>query len=229
MDSEADRYSSVNAYRSCSDYEEMSNDGNAESRSLSSSPLDHRRFDSQDLEGILIARKEDEHYIGDEGEPSSSIYADSGLDPADEPVDFENNGLLWLPPLPEDGEEETDEDLLDDDEEFGNSTGDWGRLRVSSSFGSGESRIRDRSNEEQKNAMKNVVDGHFRALVAQLLQVENLLTDPEDDKDSWLEIVTSLSWEAAMLLKPDTSKGGGMDPGGYAKVKCLASGNRRQR
>ncbi|PWA53420.1 Chaperonin Cpn60/TCP-1 [Artemisia annua] len=56
--------------------------------------------------------------------------------------------------------------------------------------------------------MKTVVDGHFRALVSQLLQVENL-----DDTDNWLEIITSLSWEAASLLKPDTSKGGGMDPG----------------
>jgi 1-phosphatidylinositol-3-phosphate 5-kinase len=46
----------------------------------------------------------------------------------------------------------------------------------------------------------------------------------ENDKESWLEIITSLSWEAATLLKPDMSKGGGMDPGGYVKVKCIASG-----
>nr|GEZ41146.1 1-phosphatidylinositol-3-phosphate 5-kinase FAB1B-like [Tanacetum cinerariifolium] len=74
-------------------------------------------------------------------------------------------------------------------------------------------------NEEHKKAMKTVVNGHFRALVSQLLQVENL-----DDTDNWLEIITLLSWEAASLLKPDTSKGGGMDPGGYVKIKCLASG-----
>nr|GEX55802.1 1-phosphatidylinositol-3-phosphate 5-kinase FAB1B-like [Tanacetum cinerariifolium] len=75
------------------------------------------------------------------------------------------------------------------------------------------------SNEEHKKAMKTVVDGHFRALVSQLLQVEDL-----DDTDNWLEIITLLSWEAASLLKPDTSKGGGMDPGGYVKIKFLASG-----
>ncbi|KAA8541583.1 hypothetical protein F0562_022735 [Nyssa sinensis] len=74
--------------------------------------------------------------------------------------------------------------------------------------------------------MKTVVDGHFRALVAQLLQVDNLLMGEEDDKESWLEIITFLSWEAATLLKPDMSKGGGMDPGGYVKVKCIASGRR---
>ena len=76
--------------------------------------------------------------------------------------------------------------------------------------------------------MKNVVDGHCRALVAQLLQVENLPIE-DNDKDCWLEIITSLSWEATTLLKPDMSKGGGMDPGGYVKVKCIACGQRSER
>ncbi|KAL3038088.1 hypothetical protein AAZX31_01G109600 [Glycine max] len=77
--------------------------------------------------------------------------------------------------------------------------------------------------------MKTVVEGHFRALVAQLLQVENPTTCDEDGKESWLDIITALSWEAATLLKPDTSRGGGMDPGGYVKVKCIASGHRNER
>ncbi|KAL2555058.1 1-phosphatidylinositol-3-phosphate 5-kinase FAB1B [Forsythia ovata] len=105
---------------------------------------------------------------------------------------------------------------------------EWGYFRNSSSFGSGEYRSRDKSNEEHKKAMKNVVDGHFRAIVTRLLQVENLLSGEENDKESWLDIITSLSWEAATLLKPDTSKGGQMDPGGYVKVKCLASGHRSE-
>ena len=29
--------------------------------------------------------------------------------------------------------------------------------------------------------------------------------------------------------KPDTSENGGMDPGGYVKVKCVASGHRSER
>ncbi|KAE8657507.1 1-phosphatidylinositol-3-phosphate 5-kinase FAB1B [Hibiscus syriacus] len=45
------------------------------------------------------------------------------------------------------------------------------------------------------------------------------------NKDSWLEIITALSWEAASLLKPYTTKGGEMDLGGYVKVKCIASGH----
>ncbi|PPD86757.1 hypothetical protein GOBAR_DD16297 [Gossypium barbadense] len=106
--------------------------------------------------------------------------------------------------------------------------GEWGYLRSSNSFGSGDYRSRDKSTEEHRQAMKNVVEGHFRALVAQLLQVENLFVDNEDSAQSWLDIIISLSWEAATLLKPDTSKGGGMDPGGYVKVKCIASGHRSE-
>uniref|UniRef100_A0A453HZQ9 PIPK domain-containing protein n=1 Tax=Aegilops tauschii subsp. strangulata TaxID=200361 RepID=A0A453HZQ9_AEGTS len=61
----------------------------------------------------------------------------------------------------------------------------------------------------------------------ELLQVENITLEEGDDM-GWLEIVTSVSWEAANFLRPDTSQGGGMDPGGYVKVKCLASGHRSE-
>ncbi|KAK7294528.1 hypothetical protein RJT34_17417 [Clitoria ternatea] len=182
-------------------------------------------FDTQGLEGTsVITKTEDEHDIGDENEATSSIYVSEDVDT--EPVDFENNGLLWLPPEPEDEEDEREALLFDDDEDNdGNAVGEWGYLRSSSSFGSGEYRNRDRSTEEHSKVMKNVVDGHFRALVSQLLLVENLPVE-DNDEDSWLDIVTSLSWEAATLLKPDMSKGGGMDPAGYVKVKCIACGSR---
>lgn len=187
--------------------------------------LSNYNFDAQSLEGTpVIPKNEDEPDICDENEAPSSLYVSEDVDA--EPVDFENNGLLWLPPEPEDEEDDREAILFDDDDDNeGNSTGEWGYLRNSSSFGSGESRHRDRSNEEHKMVMKNVVDGHFRALVSQLLQVENLPVE-DNDKNSWLEIIISLSWEAANLLKPDMSKGGGMDPAGYAKVKCIACGHR---
>ncbi|KAD4584901.1 hypothetical protein E3N88_22502 [Mikania micrantha] len=167
-------------------------------------------------------RNEDEHDVSDECEASSSsLYAAQGID--SDPVDIEKNEELWLPPEPEDEEDEREAlSFYDDDDENdnGDGVGEWGY----GNSGSGEFRNRDRSNEEHKKAMKNIVDGHFRALVSQLFQAENPTVIDEDDKDSWLEIITSLSWEAASLLKPDTSKGGGMDPGGYVKIKCLASG-----
>ncbi|KAL5698578.1 1-phosphatidylinositol-3-phosphate 5-kinase [Ranunculus cassubicifolius] len=192
----------------------------ADSRDLTCSPV-HDGLESQELEGDKKTREYlESQRISDESEGASSIY---GVDVADaEPVDFENNGLLWLPPEPEDEEDEREAVLFDDDDE--DATGEWGYLRSSSSFGGGEYRSRDRSSEEHRKVMKNVVDGHFRALVTQLLQVEDLPVSEGDDQENWLEIITLLSWEAATLLKPDTSKGGGMDPGGYVKIKCLACG-----
>ncbi|XP_057981943.1 1-phosphatidylinositol-3-phosphate 5-kinase FAB1B [Malania oleifera] len=230
-DSETRHFPQDNDYYGHVEFDENDNDYGShkvhpdgetnDAKSLSSSPL-HHSFDSQNLEGIQQLGKKDEHYIADE-EASSSLYAREDVNA--EPVDFENNGILWLPPEPEDEEDEKEAVLFDDDDE-GDAVGEWGYLRTSSSFGSGEYRNRDKSSEEHKKAMKNVVDGHFRALVSQLLQVENLPVGEEDDNEGWLEIITSLSWEAATLLKPDTSKGGGMDPGGYVKVKCIASGRR---
>ncbi|KAI3524910.1 hypothetical protein L1887_03579 [Cichorium endivia] len=186
-------------------------------------------FDPTVSEPVQLEKKEDTltpthaHTpdVSDECEASSSsLYAAQDVP---EPVDFENNGVLWLPPEPEDEEDEREALIFDDDDDDGDAAGEWGN---SSNLGSGECRNREKSNEEHKKAMKNVVDGHFRALVSQLLQVENLFASEEDENNSWLEIITSLSWEAASLLKPDTSKGGGMDPGGYVKIKCLASGRR---
>ncbi|KAL6996192.1 1-phosphatidylinositol-3-phosphate 5-kinase fab1b [Sarracenia purpurea var. burkii] len=235
LNSKTRHFPQSNGYYSQVEYDEIDNgygshkvhpDGETmDAKSVSSSSL-HNSFDSVGSEDTQqIVKKEDEHDTGDECEAPSSLYAPADVDA--EPVDFENNGLLWLPPDPEDEEDEREPLLFDDDDE-GGATGEWGYLRSSSSFGSGEHRSRDRSNEEHKKAMKNVVDGHFRALVAQLLQVENLPLGEEDDKESWLEIITSLSWEAATILKPDMSKGGGMDPGGYVKVKCIASGRRSE-
>lgn len=188
---------------------------NIDAKSLNGSPLPDN-FDTQNVDEIK------------KFEVTPRESADDGEAPAydAEPVDFESNGLLWLPPEPEDEEDEREAALFDDDDDDEGATGEWGYLRSSNSFGSGEYRSRDKSGDEHRRAMKNVVEGHFRALVAQLLQVENL---PVDGGESWLDIITSLSWEAATLLKPDTSKGGGMDPGGYVKVKCLASGRRNER
>ncbi|KAL4613918.1 hypothetical protein ACB092_07G017000 [Castanea dentata] len=186
-----------------------------------SSLLLPENFDTKGEDGINKLREEVHEHDNCDG-CEASAYDMESLDA--EPVDFENNGLLWLPPEPEDKEDEREPVLLDDDGDDHSPAGEWGYLHSSNGFGSGESRSRDKSCEEHRKAMKNVVEGHFRALVSQLLQVENLPVGDEHDKESWLEIITSLSWEAATLLKPDTSKGEGMDPGGYVKVKCIASG-----
>ncbi|XP_062192665.1 1-phosphatidylinositol-3-phosphate 5-kinase FAB1B-like [Phragmites australis] len=181
------------------------------------------RKDMTTLVDSLGADKNEDHSIDNYeccNARSSSLYSMEVLE--NEVVDFENNSSLWVPPEPED-EEDDHYGVLCDDEEGEDATGEWGYLR-SNSFGSGHCRSRDKSVEEHKNAMKEIVDGHFRALVSQLLQAERVPLVDKAGKESWLDIVTSLSWEAASLLRPDTSKGGRMDPGGYVKVKCLACG-----
>ncbi|GJN17008.1 hypothetical protein PR202_gb04046 [Eleusine coracana subsp. coracana] len=52
-------------------------------------------------------------------------------------------------------------------------------------------------------------------------------SDGGTDK-GWLDIVASLSWDAALLIKPDANSGDPMDPCLYVKVKCIASGSRQQ-
>ncbi|QHO47785.1 1-phosphatidylinositol-3-phosphate 5-kinase [Arachis hypogaea] len=66
-----------------------------------------------------------------------------------------NNGILWLPPEPEDAEDERETFLVDEDDEDndgnGNAIGEWGYLCNLNSFGSGEHRHKGRTSEEQKN------------------------------------------------------------------------------
>ncbi|XP_074280820.1 1-phosphatidylinositol-3-phosphate 5-kinase FAB1B-like isoform X1 [Silene latifolia] len=140
-----------------------------------------------------------------------------------ENLDFENNGPLWIPPEPEDEDDDREADYFDDEDD-GDGAGEWGYPSSSSSLPGVDIPQREKSIEEHRKAMRNVVGGHFRALITQLLQVENIAVSEEYDMENWLDIITSLSWEAASLLKPDMSKGSGMDPGGYVKVKCLACG-----
>ncbi|KAI7735831.1 hypothetical protein M8C21_017115, partial [Ambrosia artemisiifolia] len=130
-----------------------------------------------------------------------------------EPLDLENNGLIWFP-LPLHDEETGFFSYADDDDEMG-PPGD-----VFSSSDTLMSVISENSkNTEHKKPLENVVQGHFRALVSQLMQSEYVAAD------DWLDIITSLAWQAANFVKPDTSRGGSMDPGDYVKIKCIASGS----
>ena len=183
-------------------------------------------FNVQDDGKHLVVKKADD--FGDVCEASSSLCTIEDMNSVTELVDFENNVLLWLPPEPENEEDDRYTSMFGDDDDL-DTSGEWGHLGSSSTFGSDEYCEKESSGEEQNKAMKNVVDGHFRALVSQLLQVENIPVTDDNAQESWLEIIIALSWEAATLLKLDTSRSGGMDPGGYVKVKCVASGCRSER
>ncbi|KAH6796405.1 hypothetical protein C2S51_037391 [Perilla frutescens var. frutescens] len=107
---------------------------------------------------------------------------------------------FWLPPEPEDQE----------DDVFGEE-------------GSGSYKFK----EEKLKAMNDVQNGKFRALVSQLVKSVGVYSSRNCGED-WVDIVTSVSWEAAAFVKPDAHEGKAMDPDGYVKIKCIATGSRTQ-
>lgn len=143
---------------------------------------------------------------------------------SERPLDFENNGLIWFPPLPDDENDEAESNFFsydDDDDDIGDS----GAMFSSSSSLVSVFPAKEKQNEGNKEPLRAVVHGHFRALVSQLLQGEGIKVGKENDVEDWLDIVTTLAWQAANFVKPDTSRGGSMDPVDYVKVKCAASGS----
>lgn len=135
---------------------------------------------------------------------------------------------IWFPPEAEDQEDDMEGSVVnyeddDDDEEYGDGT-KWGKpSNLSSLREEGSKSFRFR--EETRKAMDEVMHGKFKALVEHLLISMGIMND---DGDTWVDTVTALSWEAASYLKPDAFEGKAMDPDGYVKVKCIATGSRTQ-
>ncbi|GJN16180.1 hypothetical protein PR202_gb03140 [Eleusine coracana subsp. coracana] len=154
---------------------------------------------------------------------NGSVTARIGGNTPQYPVDFGAN--IWCPPPPEDEGDDIESSLFgfdDEDDEVGDSS----RILVPGSFsankiaGAGEV-----TNTAQKACLRNAVLGHFQALVAQLLKAEGINLGNDEGSKNWLDIVSSLAWQAACYVRPDTKKGGSMDPTDYVKVKCIASGD----
>ncbi|XP_020239345.1 putative 1-phosphatidylinositol-3-phosphate 5-kinase FAB1C [Cajanus cajan] len=145
-------------------------------------------------------------------------------DNSQRPLDFENNGLIWFPPPPDDENDDAEGNFFAYDDED-DDIGDSGALFSSSSSLSNMFPAKEKHNEGNKEPLKAVIQGHFRALVSQLLQGEGIEVGKENDSEDWLDIVATVAWQAANFVRPDTSKGGSMDPGDYVKVKCVASGS----
>jgi 1-phosphatidylinositol-3-phosphate 5-kinase len=137
------------------------------------------------------------------------------------------NDTIWIPPEAADKEDESEN--FDDDDDYSDGI-KWGQ----SSFPSpGKEHDASPSNprEEREKAMLEAMNGQLKILVSRFLASAGISSskDKEEGSDGWLDIITSLSWEAALLIKPDGTMGKDMDPGSYIKVKCIASGTRRQR
>ncbi|CAN6210655.1 unnamed protein product [Urochloa humidicola] len=131
-------------------------------------------------------------------------------------VDFGDD--IWCPPPPEDERDDVESRIfgIDDEDDI---------LSEPSCFSANNAGVNGVFGGAHKDGVQNDLLKHFQALVAQLLTAEGICLVSDNDSKSWLEIVSSLAWQAANYVKPDTKKGGSMDPGDYVKIKCIASGN----
>ncbi|KAF2916098.1 putative 1-phosphatidylinositol-3-phosphate 5-kinase FAB1C [Oryza sativa Japonica Group] len=137
-------------------------------------------------------------------------------------VDFDDD--IWYPPPPEDESDDVESKLCafdDEDDEYGDSS----NFVVPNCFSADKFAGVDSSvNGSHIENVQNDLLRHFQALVAQLLTGEAISLARDKESKGWLEIVSSLAWQAANFVKPDTKKGGSMDPSDYVKIKCIASG-----
>jgi 1-phosphatidylinositol-3-phosphate 5-kinase len=146
-----------------------------------------------------------------------------------QPVDFESRHI-WYPPPPKDEGDDLENGFLkyDDDDDDNDVCDGMVFEDVNHDCGDGSDDdllgTKGKHNIAHKEFLRNALHGHFRALVSQLLQGHGI-----DPVDGWSDIVASLAWQAATFVRPDTSKGGSMDPTDYVKVKCVASGNPNDR
>ncbi|XP_019442005.1 PREDICTED: putative 1-phosphatidylinositol-3-phosphate 5-kinase FAB1D isoform X3 [Lupinus angustifolius] len=134
----------------------------------------------------------------------------------------------WEPPEPENPQDDMDNSLTcnDDDEDEGNGIAYLGEP-TSMSSSKDEVSGNYRFKEEKQRAIEEVMNGKLKGLVGRLLKSVGVSSSDEGHR-SWVDIVTSLSWEAASFLKPDAIGGNAMNPDGYVKVKCVAAGSRSQ-
>lgn len=158
-------------------------------------------------------------------EPTASSAAEEAEYSLPDDLDVQT----WEPPEPENPQDDMENSVTcnDDDEDQGLGIANWGEP---TSMSSSEDELSGsyRFKEEKQKAMEEVMNGKFKALVGQLLKSVGVSSSDQCDK-SWVDIVTSLSWEAASFLKPGAIGGNAMNPDGYVKVKCIAAGSRSQR
>ncbi|WOK94573.1 1-phosphatidylinositol-3-phosphate 5-kinase FAB1A-like isoform X1 [Canna indica] len=140
--------------------------------------------------------------------------------------DLESDPCIWIPPEPENMEDDKPS-IADNYEDDEYSSTDW---KQPSSFSSLDEHqgVNHSYREKRQKAMLEAMNGQFKILVSRFLASEGIAFSIIDDGQSWVDIVASLSWKAALLVKPDATAGRAMDPGSYVKVKCIASGSRQQ-
>lgn len=174
---------------------------------------------SRDAEsaGTLHDKETSDHNLERFG---SVIDEGTGSSPGNDEMDAQ----FWLPPEPEDYVDDIEGSVINYDEDDDESVDgiNWGSPSSLSRFGDERSGAH-KFKEVKRKAMEEVMNGKFKALVNQLLKSVGVVSSAKDG-NSWVDIVTLLSWEAAKFVKPDAAEGKTMDPDGYVKIKCISSG-----
>ncbi|CAN4097924.1 unnamed protein product [Withania somnifera] len=129
---------------------------------------------------------------------------------------------FWVPPEPECCDDDTEGSVANyDDDECGDGWGKPTSLISLEEEGSGSHKFK----EEKLKALEEVMNGKLKSLVNDLLKSFGVASSGDDN---WVDIVTSLSWEAASFVKPDCAEGKAMDPNKYVKIKCIRTGSPSQ-
>ncbi|KAL8138361.1 hypothetical protein V2J09_004362 [Rumex salicifolius] len=147
---------------------------------------------------------------------------------------------IWFPPSAENEDildmlgDEVDENDKGDDEDDNESVDGvkWGKISSLHSIKQDVNReptlLGSKFKEKKEKEMKDLKNGKFRILVSQLLETIGI-ANLEKEGESWADIVSPLAWEAALIVKPEAADAKAMDPTGYVKVKCVATGSRSGR
>ncbi|TYI65105.1 hypothetical protein E1A91_D09G134300v1 [Gossypium mustelinum] len=146
---------------------------------------------------------------------------------ASQSINVEMDSQIWEPPEPEYPVDDLEGTVAydDDDDECGDGT-EWGKPSSLSHI-IDDDNGRYRFKEEKKRAMEEVINGKFKAIISQFLKSVGVACSV-NDSNSWVDIVISLSWEAALFLNPNAIDDKANGPDRYVKVKCIASGSRSQ-
>ncbi|XP_048495881.1 putative 1-phosphatidylinositol-3-phosphate 5-kinase FAB1D isoform X2 [Beta vulgaris subsp. vulgaris] len=156
-------------------------------------------------ESILRNLESDSQFAKKEESTSSDESSDETDDPS--PTLYEQD-KIWDPPEAEENSMTTLDDYEYDESADADSS-EWAMPRL----------------KEKDMARENVRIGKFKDLVSQLLSKLGL-ENCDETKEKWADIVTDLAWQAAKFVEPGVIEGKAMDPSGYVKIKCIASGSR---
>ncbi|KAK4352678.1 hypothetical protein RND71_028196 [Anisodus tanguticus] len=212
---------SINSSTSCCS--DLSVDANSDGRvCVEECSTDSSHEDSSST----IGRDVEQTRTGNSEEPKDSRNERYDNDGAGTSCNDEFDAQFWLPPQPEDHDDDIEGSVAnyDDDDECGDGR-NWGRTTSLISFDE-EDFGSYKFKEERQKALQEVMNGKLKALVRDHLKSVGVATLGKEG-DNWVDIITSLSWEAASFVKPDATEGK-MNPIEYVKIKCIATGSRSQ-